>query len=77
MQLPRMTTRRWMVALTLVSLLLTLYVRQDRLRRIASYQCDQAIANYDPASKEGRSSSSESPVYVAWRVASRDDEKLQ
>ena len=48
MRLPRMTTRRWMVAVALVSLLLTLFVRQERLRRIASYHCDQAIANYDP-----------------------------
>ena len=49
MQLPRMTTRRWMVAVALISLLLTLLVRQDRLYRIAKYHCDQAIANYDPA----------------------------
>jgi hypothetical protein len=52
MQLPRMTTRRWMVAVALISLLLTLDVRQDRLRRIASYHCDQAIANYDPAPRK-------------------------
>jgi hypothetical protein len=49
MRLPRMTTRRWMIAVAIISLLLTLLVRQDRLRRIASYHCDQAIANYDPA----------------------------
>ena len=49
MHVPRMTIRRLMVAVALVSLLLTLFVRQERLRRIASYHCDQAIANYDPA----------------------------
>jgi hypothetical protein len=49
MCLPRMTTRRWMVAVALVRLLLTLAVRQKRLRRIATYHCDQAIANYDLA----------------------------
>src|SRR5262245_36778081 len=48
-RLLRMTTRRWMVAVAIVSLLLTLVVRQERLRRIVSYHCDQAIANYDPA----------------------------
>ena len=52
MRLPRMTTRRWMVAVALVSLLLTLVVRQERLRRIASYHCDQLIANDDPAPHE-------------------------
>ena len=49
MHVPRMTTRRLDVAVALVSLLLTLFVRQERLRRIASYHCDQAIANYDQA----------------------------
>ena len=53
MQLPLMTTRRWMIAVALISLLLTLFVRQDRLRRIASYHCDQAIANYNPAPYKG------------------------
>jgi hypothetical protein len=52
MQLPRMTTRRWMVAVALVSLLLTLVVRQERLYRIASYHVDQAIADYDPAPRK-------------------------
>jgi hypothetical protein len=49
MRIPRMTIRRLMIAVGIVSLLLTLFVRQERLRRIASYHCDQAIANYDPA----------------------------
>ena len=48
MHVPRMTIRRLMIAVGIVSLLLAPYVRQDRLRRIASYHCDQAIANYDP-----------------------------
>jgi hypothetical protein len=52
MQLPRMTTRRWMVAVALVSLLLALFVREERLRRIASYHCDQAIANYEPTPRK-------------------------
>src|SRR4051794_13490676 len=48
MHAPRMTIRRLMIAVLIVSLLLTLFVRQERLRRIASYHCDQAIANYEP-----------------------------
>ena len=52
MRLPRMTTRRWMIAVAIVSLLLTLFIRQERLRRTASYHCDQAIANYDPAPRK-------------------------
>ena len=52
MRLPQMTTRRWIVAVAIVSLLLTLFVRQERLRRIASYHCDQAIANYDPVPRK-------------------------
>ena len=52
MRLSRMTTRRWIVAVAIVSLLLTLFVRQERLRRIASYHCDQAIANYDPVPRK-------------------------
>jgi hypothetical protein len=52
MHVPRMTIRRLMIAVGIVSLLLALFVRQDRLRRIASYHCDQAIANYDPAPRK-------------------------
>jgi hypothetical protein len=48
MHFPRMTIRRLMIAVAIVSLLLALFVRQERLRRIASYHCDQAIANYVP-----------------------------
>ena len=48
MHVPRMTIRRLMITVAIVSLLLALFVRQERLRRIASYHCDQAIADYDP-----------------------------
>jgi hypothetical protein len=48
MHVPRMTIRRLMIAVGIVSLLLTLFVRQERLRRIASYHCDEAIASYVP-----------------------------
>ena len=48
MPAPRMTIRRLMVAVAIVSLLLALVVRHERLHRIATYHVDQAATNHDP-----------------------------